>query len=337
MNQSNARHSQSAVAIGLLLLALSGPGLALVGVGEAPITGHHASMLEQDSLRESVARDGFDDVVAIGSSITLFGVDPMALSSALGDRLEARRAPRAFTFGMPGHNVLTYPLLVELVLAVDRPQVLVLLVAPRSIDASAEAVVASAQTVLDSPYARAIDDPLRLRGRIHRMLLDHSALARRAGTVRGWLSGEIESWRPEPYPVGERGHLSVRLRAIDDEMLRAQRQIVRSWHTTSEYAAALDRAVGRAHEAGCEILIADAPRRRRLVSLMRDPSVNIGNTHRFMNEARERLGVAVAFVPDGLVSDSDFGDLTHLLPAGAERYSHWLAEQIANHYPDLRL
>ena len=87
-----------------------------------------------------------------------------------------------------------------------------------------------------------------------------------------------------------------------------------------------------ARAVGARVLLVDAPLRQGLLDLADDPEESRAGLRTILNAAGRRLGVETAFVPPGLVPDDDFADLTHLLPAGAVRYSRWLGEAIAVHY-----
>jgi hypothetical protein len=295
-------------------------------------------MSKYESLRATVAHDGPDDVVVIGSSVIRRGVIPDVVAGVLEQELEAAHALRVFNYGVPGHNVLTYPMLVGLITGVDRPRLLVLSITARSIDANVGHLADWAEIALGSPYGRAVEDTYVLRGRLHRFLLDHWLLPTYAPSLRSRLVGERRGEaRERGRYAADRGYIPARMREITPRMLERQSEIASEWDTNSAFQRALDRAVARAQRAGSEVLLVDAPIRPRMVELMRDPERNLGGLRRFLCEARVRLGVDVALTPEGLVPDEEFADLTHLLPEGAGAYSRWLGHVIARHYPDLRV
>jgi hypothetical protein len=331
------RSSLLSLGVSCVVVAVLGPLLSLLGTAPATLTGHDDSMTKYESLREHVRRDGPDDVVAIGSSVFRRGVIPGVVSRRMASLLRPARAPRVFNFGVPGHNVATYPMLVKLVIGVDRPQLLVLLVTPRAIDASARHLPEWAEIALGSPYGLALEDPLPVRGDLRRLLLDHWSFLTYAPTLRAGLLGE-ESEEPRERGVYDpnRGFAASPAREIGPRMRHHQGEIVREWETSPAFASALDRAVERARAAGARVLLVDAPLRAELLALMDDPERNVGGLRRFLEEASSRLGVQVAYAPPGLVPDDEFADLTHFLPVGAEKYSRWLGAEIARRYPDLR-
>jgi hypothetical protein len=313
-------------------------GLAfdLSGVVPASLMGQNVSMDKYEILRAQVPRDGPNDVLVIGSSAILRGVIPAAMAEELAVRLDAERKPRVFNFGVPGHDVLTYPTLVKLVLGVDRPGLFVFHVAPRSIDATAEHLDRWTGMVLESPYGRALEDEYRLRGWLSRLMLDHWFLRGYAPTLRARLLGEPL----EPRHQGRgydpwRGYSPAPQREVAPKELEFQRSVVRDWSTAPRFANALDRAVERARAAGAGVLLVDAPMGRTLRSLMEDPERNLGGVRDFLDSAAQRLDASVAHVPENLVGEDDFADLTHMTPSGAEVYSRWLAAEIATLHPDL--
>lgn len=330
------RHPLRALALGAAVFCGAAALLGTLGIAPAPLTGQHDTMRSYRLLRETVAEEGPDDVLTIGSSVCQRGVVPSAVAATLAEKLAAARPPRVFNFGAPGHNVLTYPTLVELALQVERPRVVVFLITPRGLDASADRINRWTEFVATSPYAEALEDPWRLRGRIYRAWLDHSPLARYGPTLRARLTGEIASVRGKPGPEPERGYLPIEAVEIRPAMLERQREVVAEWKSSPEFTAALDRAVAAARGAGARVLLVDAPLSPSIRSLMRDPARNIGGNRRFLEDAHERLGVAIAFAPENLVAQDEYADLVHFVRSGAERYSRWLGGEIARSFPNLR-
>ena len=326
-------------AAGTLLLISAG----LRATGQVPqaLTGSAGSMTRYESLRAHVDLAGPSDVVAIGSSVIRSGVAPQVVASALEETLPGGRRLRVFNFGVAGHNVLTYPFLVGLVEGVDRPRVFVMHVGPRVIDPGVEHLEEWAEVVRTSAYGQAILDPYRLRGRIDRWLLDHFTLRSYAPTLRAELLGEQVAARPgrKPRKRGgldpQRGFRRAPRKELNAKRTERQREIVAAWRTDPRYARALDAAVARARGAGARVLLVDSPRSGRLLELMEDPQRSRAGTRRFMDDARRRLGIEVAYAPPGLVDDEDFADFSHLLPSGAESYSRWLAGELARRFPEL--
>jgi hypothetical protein len=305
-------------------------GIVVSAVAPAALTGHIDSTTRYESLREQVRRDGPNDVVVIGDSMIHGGVIPRVVSAGLRLPAADARAPRVFNFGIAGHGVLTYPLLVELVLRADRPKIFVFRIAPRGVDATAAENNRWADVVGDSSYADALLDPFRLRGSIAAWLLDHWALRNRGPALRALALGlprDAKRLRGEYDP--DRGYRPRPDRVVNAKMRAHHRAIVQVWSTSPRYDAALDVAVQRVVGTGADVLLVDAPLRGALRELMRDPDRNVEGTRQFMVRAAERLHVRAAFTPPGLVADKDFADLTHLGPRGADRYSRWLAVEIA--------
>ena len=208
-------------------------------------------------------------------------------------------------------------MLVDLVLAVDRPRAFVFRISPRATDSTAAENNRWADIVLESAYAKALLDPLPPRGRIARWLLDHAALRNRAPHLRSRLIGEgALPERASGAMDPERGYRSREPRVLNQRMRDHQRAIVRDWRTAPAYADALDTAIGAAQSAGARVLLVDAPQRGALLELMASPERNLQGGRRTLQAAAERTGAASAFVPPDLVSDRDFADYTHLL-AGA--------------------
>jgi hypothetical protein len=324
------------LAVAAATVATIGLALDLSGVVPASLLGQNVSMDKYEILRAQVPRDGPNDVLVIGSSAILRGVIPAAMAEELAVRLDAERKPRVFNFGIPGHNVLTYPMLVKLVLGVDRPGLFVFHVAPRSIDATAEHLDRWTRMVLESPYGRALEDAYRPRGWLSRLLLDHWFLRGYAPTLRARLLGEPLEPRHQRRGYDRwRGYAPAPRSKTTPKALAAQRAIVRDWSTAPRFANALDRAVERARAVGADVLLVDAPMGRTLRSLMKDPERNMGGVRDFLDSAAQRLDVSVAHVPENLVGEDDFADLTHLTPSGAEVYSRWLAAEIARSPADL--
>lgn len=323
-----------ALATALIALLAVGPLLRATGAVPATLTGHDESMTRYESLRAHVARDGPDDVMVIGPSVIRRGVVPRVVSSVIAERLGTLEPPRVFNFGVAGHNVRTYPFLVDLVTGVDRPRIVVLHVEPRAIDPDVSRAEDWAKIVLDSPYGAASEDRLRLRGALRRWLLDHWFLSAYAPTLRGRLLGEPAREPREPGGYDpERGYLARDPKEVTPENAAERQRFVESWRTDASFARALDRAVGRARDRGSRVLLVDAPINPALRRLMRDPEVNLGGLRAFLDDAGRRLDVPVAHAPRDLVPADEYADLTHLSPAGAERYSRWLGEAIVPHYP----
>lgn len=303
----------------------------------ATLTGHNVSMLKYEMLREHVRQDGPSDVMVVGSSAVLSGVVPYAISMRLALRMDSGRRPRVYNFGVPGHSVLTYPFLVKLILATgDRPRLVVFQLSPRSIDSTANELLEWATTVESSPYARALDDDFRLRGRLSRFLLDHWFLRSYAPTLRGQLVGKPlpprvsrGTWNPGRgyYPSAERDPIAL--------TRSHQRQLVAEWQTDTRFSDALDAAVEQARAAGADVMLVDFPMSKRLRSLMNHPRRNLRGLDDFVEAAARRLEVPVARVPHNLAGRNDFADLTHLTTGSAQRYSRWLAARIAQEFPDL--
>ena len=328
--RGNGRSHILALSAALLTVAVVTLLVSVSGVVPAALTGHVDSATRYESLRVQVRRDGSNDVVVIGASMIHGGVIPSVVSEGLRGLDGDARAPRVFNFGIAGHNVLTYPLLVELVLRVDRPKLFVFRIAPRGVDATAVENNRWADVVGASAYSLALLDPFRLRGSIAAWLLDHWALRNRGPTLRALALGlplDAERLRGEYDP--ERGYRARPERVVNERMRAHHRAIVQVWATSSRYDAALDLAVQTAKRAGAEVLLVDAPLRGALRDLMRDADRNVEGTRRFVLRAAERLRVGAAFSPPGLVTDDDFADLTHLRHSGAVAYSRWLATAIA--------
>jgi len=82
---------------------------------------------------------------------------------------------------------------------------------------------------------------------------------------------------------------------------------------------------------GAEVMLVDAPGSRLMRSLMVDPERNREGAQRFMEDARDRLGVALAWAPEGLVPEEEYADLAHYTRDGAalnlspEPVSNWTA------------
>ena len=336
-NAPTARASFLALGLALAVFVAGDFAIDAAGIEPAPLTGHHGSLAHYDALRALVAEEGPAEVVAIGSSVFRRAVIPDRLGRELEHRLGLPRPPRVYNFGAVGHNALTYPSLTELVLRTGTPRLIVYLIIPRSVDATSRPNNRSAEIVAASPYATAFRDPSALRRSLRLAWLDHVPLARFGPTLRGWLSGELDDWRPRERVPLVRGYFAGERREIKPAMRRNQREIAAQWRTTPRYAAAVDEAVRRARAAGSQVLLVDAPRPQALLALMDDPDVNVGGMQRFLREAGERLDVPVALFPERLIREEDYADLVHVLPPGAEIYTQWLAGQIAARVPELRL
>ena len=328
------RGSARALALAALLVIVSNEVLDRSGWPAAVLTGHPDSMTRYESLRAQVAAEGASDVVVIGAAMIHGGVIPSVVAEELSRQRDGALV-RVFNFGIAGHNALTFPMLVELVLAVDRPRAFVFRISPRATDSTAAENNRWADIVLESAYAKALLDPLPPRGRIARWLLDHAALRNRAPHLRLRLIGEgALPERASGAMDPERGYRSREPRVLNQRMRDHQRAIVRDWRTAPAYADALDTAIGAAQSAGARVLLVAAPQRSALLELMASPERNLQGGRRTFQAAAERTGAASAFVPPDLVSDRDFADYTHLLPEAAAVYSHWLAGAIARELPD---
>lgn len=324
------------VGIALLVAFVSGRALEALAVAPAPLTGHHLSLAHYDALRALTRREGPPDVVAIGSSVFRRAVVPGTLGRELARELGASREARVYNFGAVGHNALTYPMLTALVLRTGAPRVIVFLITPRSVDATARPNNESAEVVAASPYAEALRDGAARRA-LRLAWLDHAPVARFGPSLRAWLTGELDDWRAVAREPAERGYFAGKTRRIGEAMRRNQREIVATWRSAPPYVEAVDRAVRLAQAAGSRVMLVDAPRPQALLEMMDDPSVNVGGMRDFMRQAGARLGVPVATVPDGLAAADEYADLVHLLPSAAERYTRWLAARIAEAYPELSL
>jgi hypothetical protein len=335
--KARARPHVLALAAALGTVLAIGIAFERSGAVPATLTGHNISMLKYEMLREHVRIDGPNDVLVIGSSAVLSGVVPYAMEARLALRLDSQRRPRVYNFGVQGHNVLTYPFLVKLVLASgDRPRLFVFQLSPRAIDSTAKELLDWAATVEASPYAQALEDEYRLRGRLSQFLLDSWFLRTYAPTLRAQLVGTRLSGRSTRgewnegkgfFPSPERDPVA---------MTRFhQYLLVGNWGTDARFSDALDLAVARARAAGGEVLLIDFPMNPRLQALMKDRQRNLRGLDEYIDAAAQRLDVRVARVPRRLTSRSDFADLTHLTHESALEYSRWLAAEIARDYPEL--
>ena len=334
MQHATKSHLVSIALTAATLLA-AGPLLRVAGTPVAPLTGQWDTMLRYEELRDTVGAEGPDDVIFVGSSVFRRGVIPAVVAEEIDTRIAGARPSRVFTFGAPGHGVRTYPTLVDLILGVDEPELVVLLVTPRSVDRNAERINRWTETVAASPYGRALGDPIALRGWLHRLLLDHFPLSRYAPTLRSAALGDARD--RDGLAVTERGYVEMERREIRPAMLERQRELMGEWATDDRYRDALDRAVEAVRAAGAEAMLVDAPSSPILRGLMSDPERNLGGARRFMEATRERLGVHVAWTPEGTVPEQEYADLAHYTRDGAERYSRWLGAEIARAFPDLRL
>jgi hypothetical protein len=242
---------------------------------------------------------------------------------------------------------------VDLVLGVDHPRLVVLVMSPRSLNASSEGLEAVAAEVTRSPYGRAALSRLRPLGALRRWTLDHVRFVGAASAFKTrLLEGTSERLKvratgaPEYAPprFSERprgaydpllGFRPAREMPISPYLLRVGRERMGDWRTAPRYERALRQTVARIRRAGAEVLLANAPARPELLALLDDPPADLAAFREALRRASRKLDVPLVLVPQDLLPAEDFADLSHPDRAGAELWTSWLADRILETFPDL--
>lgn len=161
-----AAAAATAIALALELLARS-----LAVVVDEPLWWHDLVTQRKEAQLQRLARRGRVDIIVIGTSMTLYGVDPEPLARATGLRCYNASIYR----GVP---TVSAEWMVDVVLPVARPRLVVIELSPLTVNDN------SPLTSRLAEYREARVHRLRPRQRLRRRLERHSYAVRHAGLVR---------------------------------------------------------------------------------------------------------------------------------------------------------
>ena len=178
----------------------------------APIlTGSDKSMQQYESFRLHVERDGHHELVVFGNSIARQSVNIQQLQRQVEPVLG--RPLVAYNFAAGGTPPNALDVLVDLVYSLDAPEICVVVLTVMMTAARNEAVIERANMMHESPYGRALRDPVPWRGPLQQWLLDNVAFTRLRYALREAALGELPSERQPGVYNPERGYKQTQKRA----------------------------------------------------------------------------------------------------------------------------
>jgi hypothetical protein len=324
--ETRAAHpGRSLLATGALLLAA---GLAVQWGGvEAPIlTGSDHSMTQYEMLRASVAVEGTNDLVVFGNSVARQGVQPALLRRWL--RHSDGRPLRAFNFAAGGSAASDLPFLADLLFGVDRPAYCVLVLTPGMLAGWREAVDGRSQALAESPYGRAIGDPLRWRGAIGRWLLDHVALFGVRYALKSALLAEPAPDRQVGGYDRRYGFVSSRRDAAPSLDWERRARALRRWEPSEERQRSLRDAVRAVRAHGAEVWLVEGPLHPHARQFLPSPE-SLEEMRAMLASVAAETGSKLLLATGLELQPSDFSDTSHPNARGSRKYTRWLAEGLA--------
>ena len=250
----------------------------------------------------------------------------------------AREEPvNVYNFGLGGHEVLTFPFMMELIGGIEEPRLYVYIVTPFTFNYRTKFMRQRARQVSRSPYGKALLDDVRWRGKVHRFTLDHWRLVSMAPALRKW----IVEWK---YPAEELpgfysplGFHPFGAEEVHRDLIDGLLTDLSRFRSDRSLENALREAVEMARAQGAEVLLAEAPLRPDMRDTMTRPGGTYLDFRGLVEGLAAELDIQVAFLPldDEDYAREDFVDGLHLTPEKAAYYARWLARQIAARYPEL--
>ncbi len=308
----------------LLLLAMV-TFTNLAGFSQPVLTGSDQLMTQYESFRVHVARDGHYDLAILGNSVARKGVDIAVLLAELG---EPRGAPlRAYNFAAGGVSSHTLPFAAKLLYAIDDPQDCVIVMTPDMIAEWSAESREWGEAIRDSPYGRALSDPVVWMGRARRLLLDHVAIVGLRSTLRNRLLGTPDEPRET---IGgydpAMGYSDSPRRTGRGRSWAKARERFSSWELPEEKARGSIEAIRIAQLHGARTWLAEAPLQPRVVAMVPDPVDGMRRARAAIRRIGAITGTPVLWLPSDLSFTAvDFLDARHLNVRGARRYTEWLA------------
>ncbi len=289
------------------------------------LTGSDRSMGQYESLKLHVARDGGYDVLFLGNSFTRQGVDVEIFDKDIKQR--TGRIVESFNFGAGGTPLSVLPHVTRLAFRADTPTTSVFVLVPQMFSFRSDTGSAAAA----SPYGEAFADPIALRGALSLWLLDRVSLFAQRFGIKSALVFDHDAQRIEAKHQDRRGFQPNTRTAPPpprDEL--SNRARVRRLARISPRAyAKLVESIGIAKAAGSQVWLVEGVANPDHFSLIDKPAERLRDIERLLMQAGKEMGANVVLQSkDFTLGPTDFADANHLKPAGAERFSHWLAERI---------
>lgn len=302
--------------------------VAQYGSFKLPIlTGSNKLMEQYEAFRAHIARDGPFDMIVFGNSVARRGIDPDQLSARLHDRFD--ESLRIYNFGVGGTTTPILGYVVDVAYGVDQPPTALLVVGLRMAAAWTKRVGDVAKIQVASPYGAALTDPVELRGRVKRWLLDHVAITGLRYSLKSALLGETEEKRRAGFYDGRNGFRQIGKVPESQQRWDLVNERMSEWAPTEAKRQILLRSVRHLQKRAAEVWLVQAPVHPRRLDLLENPEASWQQSGELIAGVAEEAGTHSLLIPKDLVfSAEDFADTTHLVSEAAARYTAWLGDSI---------
>ncbi len=273
-----------------------------------------------------VRREGPLDCVFVGSSLVLTGVDPETFDEAYERR--AGRRIRCFNLGVPGMSASDVGALAGILREDYAPSLIVYGATFRDFSTRV-----AGPAVGELAWVRYRNGSWSADG----WLIEHSYAYRYYLTYRGWMDREQRRlmsrpfvtaddgfWRNAPTPA--RVTLGQQLDNVTDDLATLMRDGIAAPHLAG-LAALL-----RLRERGLRIIVVEMPGPTAITAWLRRRDDYRHFVTRIRRETQRRGAPFWANrkkVPRTLIPDDGWNDLLHMNTTGAEIFSRWLADAVA--------
>ncbi len=291
------------------------------------LTGSDKLMEQYEAFRAHVARDGTFDMIVFGSSVARRGIDPDQLSARLHERFD--ESLRIYNFGVGGTMTPILSYVVDVAYGVDQPPIALLVVGLRMAAAWTDRVADVARIHHTSPYGAALTDPVEVRGRLKRWLLDHVAISGLRYSLKSALLGETEEKRRAGFYDGRNGFRQIGKVPESQQRWDLVNERMSEWAPTEAKRQILLHSVRHLQKRAAEVWLVQAPVHPRRLALLENPEASWQQAGELIAGVAEEAGTHSLLIPKNLVfSIEDFADTTHLTPDAAARYTAWIGDEL---------
>ena len=314
--------SRKVVAWTALLLIGSAAALQLAPMRPPVLTGSDRTMQQYERFREHTARGDVFDWIAFGSSFTRRGLDPRVVDPLWSQR--SARPVHGYNFGTGGLSVLRLESIVELAYGVQPPATALFVLPPTMLFTASPRALRRSRLLAESPYGRALDDPVAPRGSASRWLLDRVALIGLRHAFKDRLLGRAgTAWEPLE-PSESRG---FDLREGERDTFKRFQRFLRGGVDPPFATARIVDALARARALGASrLVVVEGLLHPRAMRLVEEAELWVDAYRRLLSDAAARAGAQVLLREgEAPFPESAFLDPQHLSAEGAARFSEWIA------------